>query len=141
LVPVLLAPSRAGGAAIVRVADEGGVVDLRLQLGAVGGIQDPQVVDPGGLRLLARPAVAGAGLGVPVAGDDERDGLARGPALVPHVDIGQIEGVLCRPWHHPDVCVSWQAGTAGGRHNAGSVYSRPVAARLSRKSRTVSLGW
>jgi hypothetical protein len=83
---------RAGGAAIVRVVDEGGVVDLRLQLGAVGGIEDPQVVDPGGLRLGALPAVAGAGLGVPVAADDERDGLARGLALVPHLDTGQVEG-------------------------------------------------
>jgi len=40
----------------------------------------------------------------------------------------------------PMTALAWQAGTAGGWHNAGSGYSRPGAARLSRKSRTVSLG-
>ena len=36
--------------------------------------------------------------------------------------------------------LAWQVGTAGGWHNACGGYSRPGAVRLSRKSRTVSLG-
>jgi hypothetical protein len=34
-----------------------------------------------------------------------------------------------------------RSGSAGGWHNAGGGYSRPGAVRLSRKPRTVSLGW
>src|SRR5438876_7677793 len=93
---------RAGGAAIVRVVDEGGVVDLGLQVGAVGGVEDPQVVDPGGLRLLALAAVTGAGLGVPMTADDERDGLASGLALVPHLDAVQVERVEDQLHDAPD---------------------------------------
>ena len=60
----------------------------------MGGVEDPQVVDPGGLRLGTLPAVVGAGLGVPVPADEERDGLAGRLALVPNLDIGQVERVL-----------------------------------------------
>jgi len=42
----------AGGAAFAGVVDEGGVVDLGLQIGAVSGVEDLQVVDAGGLGLL-----------------------------------------------------------------------------------------
>ena len=84
-------------AGLVRAVDEGGVVDLGLQAGAMGLVEDVQVADPGGLGLLALLLVAGAGLGVPVAADDERDSLARGPALVPYVDAcqaGRVEDQL-----------------------------------------------
>src|SRR5215472_2655068 len=90
---LVLPGASAGAAAAGGGVDEGGVVDLGLQAGAVGLVEDAQVVDAGGLGLGALLAVAGAGLGVPVAADEERDGFPGGLALVPHVDVGQVEGV------------------------------------------------
>src|SRR5579859_215536 len=82
---------RGGGTSagvFLRAVDEGGVVDAGLQAGAVGLVEDAQVVDPGGLGFGALLVIGGAGLGVPVAADEERDGLARRPALVTHCDVG-----------------------------------------------------
>src|SRR5438552_347116 len=55
----LLLPAGTAGVAcaviagLVRAVDEGGVVDLGLQAGAAGLVEDIQVVDPGGLWLGA----------------------------------------------------------------------------------------
>src|SRR5690349_20178310 len=116
----------AGGAGLVRVVDEGGVVDLGLQAGAVRGIEDLQVVDPGGLGLLARLIVAGAGLGVPVPADGERDGLADGLALVPHVDVSQVERVEHELHGAPDQGRVDLVEVAVQRHGGGLADGAPL---------------
>ena len=58
----------------------------------MGGVEQPQVVDPGGRGRLAA-GLLGAGLGVGVPADLERDGLAEGPPVVADLDVFQVEGV------------------------------------------------
>jgi putative transposase len=58
------------------------------------------------------------------------DPLSQGRDKGSYADLGVI----------PMIASPGRSGTAGGWHNAGSGYSRPGAVRLSRKSRTVSLG-
>jgi hypothetical protein len=58
------------------------------------------------------------------------DPLSQGRDKGSYADLGVI----------PMIASPGRYGTAGGWHNAGSGYSRAGAVRLSRKSRTVSLG-
>jgi len=86
----------------LRAAGEGPVADLLLQPGVVSVAEGGEVVDPGRGRPGPVLPVAGAGLGVAVPADGERD---RGPGGLPaeaDLDAGQVERVLCRPGHHPE---------------------------------------
>src|SRR5690242_5256838 len=87
---------------VLAAVDEGPVADLLLQAGVVRVAEGGEVVDPGRGRPVAPLVVAGAGLGVAVPADGERDGGPGGLPAGPDLDAGQVERVLCRPGHHPD---------------------------------------
>ena len=70
------------------VVGERGVVDRLTHLGLVRVLEQPQVVDAGGVD---RGGGAGFHRGVDVAADGVRDGAAHRPALVFDLDDGQVE--------------------------------------------------
>ena len=78
---------------MVAAVDEGPVADLLLQAGVVRVAEGGEVVDPGRGRPVPALVVAGAGLGVAVAADGERDGGPGGLAAGPDLDAGQVERV------------------------------------------------
>src|SRR5512135_3526705 len=78
---------------LMAAVDEGAVADLVLQPGVPVVAEGGEVVDPGRGRLGALLAVAGAGLGVAVPADGERDGGPGGLPAGPDLDAGQVERV------------------------------------------------
>ncbi len=75
----------AGGSGVV---GQGGVVDHLADLGLVRVLEQPQVVDAGGLD---RRGGVGFDRGVDVAADVVRAARPMGPALVLDLDDGQVE--------------------------------------------------
>jgi len=78
---------------LIAAVDEGPVADLVLQPGVVVVAEDGEVVDPGGCRLGPVLAVGGAGLGMAVPTDGERDRGPGGLAAGPDLDLAQVERV------------------------------------------------
>src|SRR5271165_3007558 len=81
----------AGIAAVLRVVDEGGEVELLAEGGLVGVGDQLQVVDAG--QGGRGRVVVRRGLGVGVPADDLRDGAADLAALPVHSQLGQVERV------------------------------------------------
>src|ERR1700746_832042 len=78
---------------LLLAVDEGAIADLVLQPGVVSVAEGSEVVDPGRGRLCAGLPVSGAGLGVAVPGDRERDGGPGGLAGEADLDAVQVERV------------------------------------------------